>query len=482
MSLTSALNAAISGLNANSRAVSVVSSNLANALTQGYAPRSLALEADGAGPGVRPAGVVRNVDTQLVQERRLATSALGQAETGAAFLSRIEGLIGTPDQAGSLSARLTAFESDLVSAANRPEAGQSLQAAVNSAKALTGEFVAISSGLQAMRSEAESAISRAVGTINSTLSEIETLNAGIASARAQGRETAGLEDTRQKAIDRMAEFLPLRQAPRDNGMVALFTKGGATLVDGPAAQLEFTPANVIAPHMTAENGLLNGLTINGVPVPVSADDGPVGGGRLATLFTIRDETAVNAQADLDALARNLVERFQQAGLDPSRGVGAPGLFTDSGSVFDPADETGLSGRLALNTAVDPASGGAPWRLRDGLGATAPGAAGDGSLLRQLSDVLVAEDTLASGALGAAARSASGHVAGFASQVSQARVAQDQSVSFAASRHSELAAQEARGGVDSDLELQRLLSIEQAYSANARMIETVDEMMQTLLRV
>ena len=38
------------------------------------------------------------------------------------------------------------------------------------------------------------------------------------------------------------------------------------------------------------------------------------------------------------------------------------------------------------------------------------------------------------------------------------------------------------GVDSDFELQRLMLIEQAYAANARMIQTVDEMMQQLLRL
>ena len=42
--------------------------------------------------------------------------------------------------------------------------------------------------------------------------------------------------------------------------------------------------------------------------------------------------------------------------------------------------------------------------------------------------------------------------------------------------------ELEDGVDTDAELQRLLLIEQAYAANARMIETVDDMMQALLRI
>ncbi|MCH5377201.1 MAG: flagellar basal body protein, partial [Planctomycetes bacterium] len=43
MALSSALNNALSGLNAAARASGVVSSNIANAMTEGYAQRSLGL-------------------------------------------------------------------------------------------------------------------------------------------------------------------------------------------------------------------------------------------------------------------------------------------------------------------------------------------------------------------------------------------------------------------------------------------------------
>ena len=38
------------------------------------------------------------------------------------------------------------------------------------------------------------------------------------------------------------------------------------------------------------------------------------------------------------------------------------------------------------------------------------------------------------------------------------------------------------GVDSDEELSQLILIEQAYAANARMLQVVDELMETLLRL
>lgn len=482
MSLTSALSSAISGLNASSRAVDVVSSNLANALTEGHAPRSLELSARRDGGGVQVTGVTRQADPQLVQDRRLATSELAAQQTRAGAFAQIERTVGTPGEPGSLSGLLVTFEADLLAAANRPEADDRLQAAVASAVALADRFGAVSDTLQTMRGQAETDIERAVGTINAQLSEVGRLNGLIVAARAGGNGTAALEDNRQVAIDRLADFLPLRQVARDNGAVALFTTGGATLLDGVPAQFAFSAVNVIAPHMTAGNGLLSGLSINGTDVDATKPTGPVGGGQLAALFTVRDEIAVTAQENLDALARNLIERFQQPGLDATRAPGDPGLFTDAGAGFDAADESGVSGRIAVNAAVDPAAGGMLTRLRDGLGATAPGPAGNGALLQQLADTLISRDALASGALGATARSTTGHFAGLASEIAQSRIAQDQSVSFAAARQGELVALELERGVDSDAELQRMLVIEQAFSANARMIQTLDDMMQTLLRI
>ena len=42
--------------------------------------------------------------------------------------------------------------------------------------------------------------------------------------------------------------------------------------------------------------------------------------------------------------------------------------------------------------------------------------------------------------------------------------------------------ELRGGVDTDQEMQNLLMIEQAYSANAKVIQNVDDMIKTLLSI
>ena len=69
-----------------------------------------------------------------------------------------------------------------------------------------------------------------------------------------------------------------------------------------------------------------------------------------------------------------------------------------------------------------------------------------------------------------------------SNLSQARVAAEQTQSFATGQASQFRALELANGVDSDAELQRLLLVEQAFGANARMIQTIDDMLDTLLRI
>lgn len=484
MSISGALSNAVSGLNASARAAGVVSSNLANVLTPGYGPRALEQisQSNSSHGGVSIVGISRHVDQGILEDRRVADSQLANAETRASFITQLETMVGTPDDGDSLSARIAAFDASLVSAASRPEATEWLQAAVLRAGELADTLNNISTEIQAQRTQADSEIDAAVDTINSTLSRIRTLNIQIASTSPGGHTVASLQDHRQQAIDQLSEFIPLRQVPRDNGTVALFTTEGAILLDGTAATLDFTPSNVVAPHMTLSASLLSDLTINGISVDTSGERNPIAGGKLAALFEIRDELGVDANTQVDALARDLIDRFQAAGLDATRAPGDPGLFTDAGASFAAANEVGIAGRIAVNTAVDPENGGEYWRLRDGLGATAPGAAGNGVLLQELRQALSQNGTLSSGDLGVTSRSLSGHSASFTSRIAQTRLTLDQDISFTAARQSELSSLELQGGVDSDAEMQRLLLIEQSYSANARMIQTIDEMMQALLRI
>ena len=484
MSISGALSNALTGLTASSRAAGVVSTNLANILTEGYAPRSIELTAqgEGQGGGVTVSGVNRQVDVALLNERRLADSAVSHAAELASFATTLETEIGTPDDVQSLTARIANLEASLLSAATRPEEETRLTDVALKAGQLADKLNSVSDHLQTERTRADGQIEQTVADVNLKLEQIQSLNAQIANARNVGHPNASLQDQRQTAIDALAGLIPVRLTERDNGTVAVYTPGGAILVDGKAAVLTFQASNVIAPHMTLENGLLSGLEINGVPVITSGERSPIEGGRLAALFEVRDTLSTDAQAQVDALARNLIERFQDPSLDTTLAVGDPGVFTDRGLAFDAINEVGVAGRISLNSLIDPANGGDAYKLRDGLGTAVPGPVGNSVLLTGMQAALNILDSVVSGSLGATERSLSGHAATLTSRFSQQRLSLEEIVTFSTARQSGLVETELENGVDSDAELQRLLLIEQAYSANARMVQTVEEMLDTLMRI
>ena len=484
MSISGALSNALTGLNASSRAAGVVSTNLANILTDGYAPRDIELvtQGDGHGGGVTVAAVTRRTDPALLNERRLADSAVANSETLATFSAKLEVAVGTPDQVGSLTARISNLDAALLAAASRPEEFTRLNEVSISAGQLSDKLNEISEHIQVERTSIDGQIATAVSKVNQTLEQIQALNAQIVNSKNTSNPSASMLDQRQSVIDTLAEYIPVRITERANGAVAIYSPGGAVLVDGKPASLRFQESNVVEPHMTIENNLISGLEINNASVNTSNDRGPISGGRLAALFEVRDVLTVDAQSQVDAIARNLIERFQKASADPTLQPGDPGIFTDGGGAFDAVNEVGVSSRISLNILVDANVNGDVWRIRDGLGSVVQGPVGNSTQLTNLKAALGSTDALTTGSLGSTERPFLGHAASLTSKFGQQRLSIEQSLSFSNARQAGLFQTELQNGVDSDAELQRLLLIEQAYSANARMVQTVEELLDTLLRI
>ena len=321
--------------------------------------------------------------------------------------------------------------------------------------------------------------------MNRNLQNIEDLNAEILRQSVQGGDTAALRDERKAMIDQISSVLTLRVVERENGQLALYTGNGATLLDGRAAELGFTPKATITQDMTRTSGALSGLTLNGRVVTVGESDGSgfMDGGSLGALFVQRDTTLPGIADQLDALAGDLVERFQAAGLDPTAAPTDPGLFTDAGARYDPSDQIGIAGRLALNTAFDPEQGGQTWRLRDGQNAPAAGDVGDGTMLAALQDAALERRAPAAALSVTGAGSMTDFAAGLTSSVATQQALAEDDVSYLTALNTSLRDTELQtSGVDTDAEMQRLLLVERSYAANARVIQTVDELIRRLLEI
>lgn len=328
MSISSAISNAISGLTAVSRGTEVVSSNIANALTPGYARRELDLSPRLAerGGGVGLDGVSRAINAGLLADNRLAEADVGASTTLSTFHAAIERIFGTGTEASSLGQVLTAFDSALVSAASRPENEVRLGNVLGSATDLADKLNQISRAIQTERSSAEEAIRKDVSRLDAALGQVATLNKQIVSLAAQGKDVSALVDTRQAAIDGIAEIVPVKEVPRENGRIALFTSGGAILLDGSdPAWITFDSVPGLTPEMTVGNGALTRLSFNGKPL-TEGQMTMFGGGTIGANFAIRDELAPACQRQIDAFARDLYDRLSATNVDPSLNAGGPAFL------------------------------------------------------------------------------------------------------------------------------------------------------------
>jgi flagellar hook-associated protein 1 FlgK len=479
--LSTSLSNAFSGLTAASRAAEVVSSNVANAMTPGYALRELEISSRITG-GVGIEGIIRHVDERALADRREADAGVAFSNTGSATWLRLETAIGYPTEAGSLVDRITTLQADLVSAAARPDEPIRLEKAIASAVSLTGHIQSVADDIQAMRSEADSSIASMIDGLNASLEQVQVLNRQIQGLGANKQDASVFLDQRQAVIDSIAEIIPIRQVARDGGRVALYSLGGLSLIDGTAAEFSFQPASAITAFSTLGGGQLSGLALNGHSIDVAGSTNPLGDGALSGAFAARDSYGPEAQAYLDAFSRDLIERFQDPTLDPTLAGGLSGLFTDLGQTFDPVNETAISSRIRVNAMVDPDQGGSAWRLRDGAQAASPGDIGDSALLTALADKLTEARPPASGPMAGQAGSVADQATDLLSWVAVRQDRAEDDHAFHAARVEAFATVELTGGVDTDDEMQKLLLVEQAYAANARVVQTLDQLMRQLLEI
>jgi flagellar hook-associated protein 1 len=487
MSISSAFNSAASGLKANSRLVDTVAKNVSNALTEGYARRTTELSSTflgGIGSGVSVVGTTRAESPYLTAERRGADAALGASSALSGAYSRIIELIGTSaDEPTSLMGLTDKLGSALITVAASPDSTTEQTTALNAARTLAAKLNTITLENNQIRTDVESQITAQVDYVNTSLHSVDALNEKIATLRTQGADTTSLEDERMRLIDGISSVIPVSTVKRDNGMVAIYSTNGGALLKSDVYELSFDAHNGgVTADMTLGaplGSLMHNQGGNSGPVAVDAGigSGIFDGGSLGALFELRDSVLPDYQTEVDAFATDLIERFRDlmpAGFLDGSG---DGIFVDAGS------GRGVAGRIAVNAAVDPAQGGDVWRLRDGLSAIAQGDKGNTTYLLALSDAISVERSPSGFTYQTAATGSSGMASGIASFFSGLSSRADENTSYFSSLQSALAQSEINDiGVDSDQELSNLMVLEDAYAANARVLETIGTLMQQLLEI
>lgn len=459
MTLSSALNAANAGLNVTGHRAAIASNNIANVQTPGYARREAVLTEGGGGVAV--AGLTRSVDEALTETRRTAQTSSSGTAVMRDVLARLDEPLGAPDSQSGLFAAFSRMQGDLETLRNTPESIAAQDVAAASLKELVTSISRTAQTLRNERERMDSELATDIESANQIMREIYDLNTDIVSAQANGRDNSALIDRRTQTLDRLADIIPVNTHSQGNGGVRVTTPSGLTLVGATVHEIEFTPARSFSLQETTTEagGRLSIPTIDGLPIGPGSNQHAVSEGRIYAWMQMRDTAIPQRANDLDQYVFDLADAFSSAGAD---------LITDNGAPVNAANVAGLASRVTLNAAVDPARGGEAYRLRDGLAAVQEGPPSDDTLLTALTQAANPfADTLAS----------------LISTASSETFRAERIHTGNESRLTTLSdAETAKTAVDLDFELQNLLTIEQAYAANARVIRTVDDMFDTLLRI
>ena len=450
MSLSVALNTAVSGLFANQSAIAATSENIANVNTPNFARREAHFSTD-AIPN-QFAGVDVNIARAAVDRFLQSATYGGNANEAAASaigdaLSRIEASFGAPGDNISYANKLDEAFAALTQLSAAPN---SLAAKADALASLQAAFDAFARTSGSITDESDAALGRldqGVTRVNALLDEIYRLNQVV-------QNSPGAGDLLDQRLAELSNYLSINVSRGDDGRVAVTTAGGDLLVNSGG----FTALGVTAGPPTAIT-LSSVDPDSGATAQISADiSSGVRSGEIAGLLTLRNVELPRLLALVETTARGVATALNNiyagnVATGATAPTGAP-LIIENNGVFS-VDPALLSNPSTF--AIARPTGGAVAGANDGSGA-----------------ILLA---------GVATSPAANAVADSIAQIGSAA----RNSSLAAETNKALAAElnaraNADAGVNLDEELSNLILYQRAYGANARVISAIDELWQTLLQV
>lgn len=333
MSLSTALNAAVSGLKANQAAVDLASRNIANVTTEGYTRKVVGQSnalVGGEGIGVSVRAAVREVDNYLLGQLQRSAGVTSKLDVRAEFLTRVDQMLGTPDSETSIASYITRLGTAFQDLATTPESTVTRESTLAAAEEAAVELNRLSDEIQQMRRETERRLSDAVAQANSALSKIHDLNLKISAN--QAGSIADLQDERDLAVQELSSLMDIRTVEREGGRLSVFTTGGNLLLDTEPAKLSFDEHPTLSASSFYNSdptkrdvGTITVQVGNSAPIDLLRD-GTIREGKIAGLVDLRDKTLVQAQSQLDEIAHNLAKSMSETTVTSTAVAGPPAGF------------------------------------------------------------------------------------------------------------------------------------------------------------
>jgi len=474
MSLSAAMKTAQSSFSNVGLQSAVASKNIANASNPNYARRAAVLAT--ASSGATVVETQRAQNEALLKQNLLSISKSSGQDTLLSGLTQMKMMLGGEDYELSPSTYLAKLRDNLQTFADKPNEVSLAETVVADATDVANSLNSTSLALQKTRSEADADIGTAVTELNRLLTEFKTYNDKVRQGTAAGTDVNDALDQRDKLLTDISSIIGVTTVTRTNNDLALYTSDGTVLFETVPRTVSFQPTTT---YTATVDG--NQVLIDGVPVQAGTGGNTSARGSIPALLQLRDQTAPTFQAQLDEIARGLINMFSENGDD--------GLFTRNGvAVGDdltvPALVPGLATVIKVNPAVITSQGGNAMLLRDGIN-TPVNIDNNASFSDLLNAYTTAFETPTTFAPEAAIDTTGTILAFSTGSVGWLEQARSAATTASDDKNALLGrTQEALQNVTSvslDEELALLLDLEQSYKASAKLVSAVDDMITSLLQ-
>lgn len=464
MGITSILNIARNALFAQQTSMQVLSNNIANVNTPGYARQEAVLtEADAVtadsglllGSGVRIEKVTSYYDKFLEYSIAKQYTSLEEQKTYQKFFSRIESVL---DETNSqLTSRITAFfnswqslSADPLSSVARADVAMKASNLCNGIRNTYGE-------LKNLQIEADNNVASEVTEINNILASIAELNKKTYESSAGGSEGASFASQRLIALQELSGKLNLQYFEDENGGMTVMTADGKSLVE------KGTVYELSAEKSGTDNlyhVYWNGNSVNSIDITNT-----ISGGTLKSLVDIRDTQLTGFIDDINDLAQSLmteVNAVHSTGYNPG---GTTGVNFFENMTQDYAANLDLSDEIKTDVNYIASSSSASNQTNNDVAlAIADLGSADVTIGGQETTYVTYTASIAStiGNLSQNAQNLTEYHENLMNMVSNQR--------------------ESISGVSIDEEMSNLIKFQYAYQAAARLINTADTLMTALMEI
>lgn len=442
---------ALSGMNAHRQMLDTAAHNVTNQLTPGYrrqvvdvAPASIGTGPQVfTGPGSRVGGVEigdtrRVLDAAAEVRAQQGVAAAVDASTTHSAMTRLEDVFGEPTETG-IASQMDAFWgswSDLASRADDPVARSEV---LSQASSLIDRLGQVSQDIDNIDADANRRLSSMTEEINTLAGQVADLNLAIANSP---DGASSLKDERDMIASRLVGLAGAEVRESDRGQVNVSVGGRLLVANGSSYDVRHDATGIV---WDVGGGALR--------------PGP---SELASINRLRNETLPSTKTQLDTVVATMVTEVNDV---HRQGYGLDG--TTGRDFFDAAGLTAAS--VAISTDI----AGEPDRLAAGAPAlTGPPAPGlfDGTQAQALGDLAL------NGSSDSDYRSL---VAGLGIETNAAgrRAVSSQQIADRA-----LDEAESVSGVSLDEEMAMMMAAQRGFEASARVLNIVDEMLQTVMNM